>query len=94
MPNDDPADDSHLLCLAAALTGTASSEEDILLKNSGMYSAKKMTPGSRTLSIITTFETKVAKSKDDTITEIPPTVMPACVTLSAKTWMSQPGSEQ
>lgn len=46
--------------------------KDILLKYPGTYDAEKMTQGSRTLSIITTFETKVAKSKDDTITEIPP----------------------
>lgn len=76
MPNYGPADGGHSLSLAAALTGMESCEGDSSWKNPGMYRIGKMTQGSRTPSIIATSETKVAKSKGGTITEIPPLSLP------------------
>lgn len=100
MPTYGPADGGHSLSLAEALTGLESCEGDSSWKNPCMSRTGKMTQGPGMLSIITTSETKVTKSKGGTITEIPfpalptPTVTPACVTLSAETWTSQPRSEQ
>lgn len=63
---DDPADGSHSLCLATVLLATMSSEEATSLKNLGLYSTEEMTQGSMMPSIITAFETKVAKSEGGT----------------------------
>lgn len=62
---DDPADGSYSLCLATVLLATMSSEAATSL-NLGLYSTEEMTQGSRMPSIITAFETKVAKSEGGT----------------------------
>lgn len=53
-----------------------SSEEDTSLKNLDLYSTEEMTQGSRMPSIITAFETKVAKSEGGTTSDIPLSHLP------------------
>ena len=74
---DDPADGNHSLRLATVLLATMSSEEDTSPKNLGLYSTEEVTQGSRMPSIITAFETEVAKSEGGATSEIPLSHLPA-----------------